>query len=115
VHQVKKQRDGNTVIQETVPTGGQNTLSGRWEHARAAPNRLKLLVDRSLALAAAFCPNKTQLEVFWWNCLHQQAPCPARSLLEAEEGRTALQAEEIRLQMIYMEHEGHQKGRQPRK
>lgn len=50
-----------------------------------------------------------------WDSLHQFAPCLARSLLEADEGRTALQAQENELQMIYMEHEGHQRGSQPRK
>lgn len=46
-----------------------------------------------------------------WDSLHQFA----RSLLEADEGRTALQAKENELQMIYVEHEGHQRGSQPRK
>ena len=37
------------------------------------------------------------------------------SLLSQEPVRMALRTKETRLQMIYMEHEGHQKGSQPRK
>lgn len=48
--------------------GGAHALNGRCEHARAAPNLPKLPVDRSLALAAAFCPIKTKLQFFWWDC-----------------------------------------------
>lgn len=46
-------------------SGGAYALNGRCEHAGAAPNLPKLHADRSLALAAAFCPIKTELQVFW--------------------------------------------------
>lgn len=50
-----------------------------------------------------------------WGCLHWQAASSARNLLEADKRRTTLWSTEIRLQMIYMEHEWHQKDSQPRK
>lgn len=48
--------------------GSAHTLNRRHEHARATPNLLELHVDGSLALAAAFCPSKTELKFFWGYC-----------------------------------------------
>lgn len=47
--------------------GGAYSLNGRWGHAGAAPNLPKLHVNGSLALAAAFCPIKTELQLVLWD------------------------------------------------
>lgn len=48
--------------------GGAYASNGRCEHAGATLNLPKLRVEGSLALAAAFCPIKTELQIFWWDC-----------------------------------------------